>query len=156
MDLATKEAQHLVYLMNELGVADTHQPIPLYNDNKGSVDWSGTGAITKRLRHLNMRQVAIRDAIQAREVAVYHIPGNVNPADLLTKEHRDVSHFRELRDILVPELAGVGGVGIDKVMDKDEVARRGRTTSHEATMTRPKTQTKKVSWADIVRGSHRQ
>ena len=51
---------------------------------------------------------------------------------------------------------GDGSVGIDKVMDKDEVARRGRTTSHEATMTRPKTQTKKVSWADIVRGSHRQ
>ena len=89
-------------------------------------------------------------------------PGKVNPADLLTKEHRDVSHFRELRDILVPEIVGVGGggggggVGIDNVMDKDEVARRGRTTSHETTMTRPKTQTKKVSWADVVRGSHRQ
>ena len=64
--------------------------------------------------------------------------------------------FGRIMSILLNFLWSVETVGIDNVMDKDEVARRGRTTSHEATMTRPKTQTKKVSWADIVRGSHRQ
>ena len=149
MDLATKEAQHLIYLMEELGLSDTHTPIPLYNNNKGSVDWSGTGAITKRLRHINMRHVAIRDAIQAKEVVVHHIPGNVNPADLLTKEHRDVGHFQELCNILVPQLTGVGGVGNT---NESEIARRGQKASHELPKTRPKTRAKQVSWADVVRG----
>ena len=148
MDLVTKEAQHIHYLMEELNLPDVHRAIPVYNDNRGAVDWSSTGAITKRLRHLNMRQVAIRDAINAKEVAVYHIPGKVNPADLLTKEHRDATHFRELRDILVPSEPGVGGVGNEQ---KDALARRGRATSHEEKGNTAKTMTKRVSWADVVR-----
>ena len=148
MDLVTKEAQHLHYLMDELHLPDTQRAIPVYNDNRGAVDWSSSGAITKWLRHLNMREVAIRDAIKANEVTVFHIPGKVNPADLLTKEHRDATHFQELRDILVPGEPGVGGVGNEKI---EEVVRRGRATSHEAESRSPKTMTKNVSWADIVK-----
>ena len=142
VDMACKEGQHITYLMHELGLSDTMEAIPLYNDNKGAVDWSQTGAITKRLRHLNMREIAVRDSIAAGEVSVHHIPGKTNPADLLTKEHRDDHHFQLLRDLIVPTIPNQGGVG------KDEVARRGAKTAR--TMTHVK---KTVSWADVVRGS---
>ena len=141
VDLIAKEGQHLTYLMEEMGLPDIHQAIPVFNDNKGTVDWSGTGAITKRLRHLNMRQVAVRDAIQAGEISVHHIPGKTNPADLLTKEHRDDSHFTLLRDLVVPLIPNQGGV------EKAEVARRGATRD---TMTKS-TAGKTVTWADVVR-----
>ena len=149
MDLVTKEAQRLQYLMEELRLPDTQRAIPVYNDNRGAVDWSSTGAITKRLRHLNTRHVAIRDAIKAQEVSVFHIPGKVNPADLLTKEHRDTGHFQELRDILVPAEPGVGGVGNGT---DTEIARCGSATSYKPAHPVPKTMTKRVSWADVVKG----
>ena len=141
IDLITKEGQHITYLMEEMGLSDVSQPIPIYNDNKGTVDWSGTGAITKRLRHLNMRQVAVRDAIAAGEVTVHHIPGKTNPADLLTKEHRDDTDFLVLRDLVVPLIPNQGGVG------KADVARRGETRDAMTLAAAPKT----VTWADVVR-----
>ena len=154
MDLAAKEGLHAVFIMRELGVKDAAHPIPLYNDNRGSVDWSGTGAITKRLRHLNMREVAIRDSIAHGELAVHHIPGKTNPADLLTKEHRDEHHFKLLRDHVVPPSPSVGGVGTDATSKRtnDELVAR-RTKDKE---TKPDTRAirqppKSVSWADIVK-----
>ena len=159
MDLATKEGQHIVtYLMDEMNLLpSTAHPIPIFNDNKGAVDWSSTGAITKRLRHLNMREIAVRDAIRDQEIAVHHIPGKVNPANLLTKEHRDVAHFRELRDILVPSISGVGGVGNEtqETEESNEIVARRVNDARQRTR-ETKTMRKQASWADVVKGKQNQ
>ena len=36
-----------------------------------------------------------------KEVAPVHIPGVLNPADLFTKEMRDVAHFLQLRSAIM-------------------------------------------------------
>ena len=72
-------------------------PTRLYNDNQGTVDWSKTTS-TKGMRHINLKDCAVRDSIQAEEVDICHIPGDINPSDIFTKEMRDGAHFRTLRD----------------------------------------------------------
>jgi hypothetical protein len=53
----------------------------------------------KGMRHLNIRENAIREAIQEfDEIDVQHIGGVSNPADLFTKEHKSDSIFISLRD----------------------------------------------------------
>jgi hypothetical protein len=44
--------------------------------------------VSKKLCHLNIREIAIRD--------VKHVPGHSNIADLLTKEFKSDSVFRQL------------------------------------------------------------
>ena len=112
LDLLCKEATHLGHLMRELSLPDAQDPTPTYNDNKGTIDWSFTGAITKRLRHINMKEVAIRDAIGNNKVKLTHIAGKRNPSDILNKEDRDQQPYMGLRDVLVPPLPDMGGVGI--------------------------------------------
>ena len=68
-----------------------------YNDNQGTVDWSKS-TTTKGMRHICLKDCAVRDSIQAKEVDLYHIPGAVNPSGIFTKEIRNGTYFRMLRN----------------------------------------------------------
>ena len=82
------------------------KPTHLLNDNQGSVDWSH-GHGTKKMKHINIHEMCVRAAREQGDIAMSHIPGILNPADLMTKEHQDVRHFTALRDlILVPRIRG--------------------------------------------------
>ena len=72
-------------------------PTCLYSDNQGTVDWS-KGTSTKGMRHINLNDCAVRGSIQAKEVGICYIPGDVNPSNIFTKEMRDTTHFRTLHD----------------------------------------------------------
>ena len=50
------------------------------------------------MRHVNLKDCAVRDSIQAKEVDLCHIPGDINPSDIFTKEMRGAAHFRTLCD----------------------------------------------------------
>ena len=80
-----------------MNLSDSNSPTRLYNDNRGTVDWA-KGTSTKGMRHINLRDCAVRDSINAKEVDLVHIPGEINPSDIFTKELRDATRFRDLRD----------------------------------------------------------
>jgi len=102
MDEGCKILEFIQHLFRELEVPDGKYPAPLlYNDNKGGVCWALLEAITKKLRHLNIREVAIRDAVRNNDVVLGHIPGVLNFADIFTKEMKDVQHFLDLRSALM-------------------------------------------------------
>jgi hypothetical protein len=86
---------------------DMNTPTPVFNDNQGCIYQSKSTSI-KNLRHFNMRENAVGEAVQHWEIDLKHHPGVRNPADLFTKEHYDKSHFTALRDASSP-LAWVGG-----------------------------------------------
>ena len=69
----------------------------MYNDNQGTVDWSKS-TTTKGMRHICLKDCAVRDSIQAKEVDLYHTPGAIKPSAIFTKEMRDGAHFRILCD----------------------------------------------------------
>ena len=50
------------------------------------------------MRHINLCDCGVRDSIQLKEIDLRHIPGDINPSDIFTKEMRDASRFRTLRD----------------------------------------------------------
>ena len=61
------------------------KPITVFNDNMACVYWS-KATTTKGLRHITIRENAIREAMQQNIVNVKHIAGNVNLANIFTKE----------------------------------------------------------------------
>jgi hypothetical protein len=78
-------------------IVDTKAASPLYNDNESCVKWSHN-MTTKQIRHMEMRENAVREWVQDSSLKVLHVPGRINPADIFTKEMRDGAHFRRLRD----------------------------------------------------------
>jgi hypothetical protein len=65
MDEGCKTLKNLNLLMEDLGLPDvtTHSTgQPLYNDNKGAIKWTQGCNISKKLCHLNIREMAVRDA----------------------------------------------------------------------------------------------
>ena len=95
--IATKEILSLRNRCEDMDLPDADIPTPIYNDNQGCVDWA-KGTSTKGMRHMNIRDCAVRDSVQKSEINMLHIPGILNPSDIFTKEMRDGKHFRTLRD----------------------------------------------------------
>ena len=76
---------------------DISHDTPIFNDNQGCVNWC-KNVCTKGMRHINLRECAVRESVADGDLTVIHVDGKLNPADLFTKELRDGSHFRKLRD----------------------------------------------------------
>jgi hypothetical protein len=101
MDEGTKTVEMLRHIMADIGLPDITHPAPLYNDNRGSVDWSRGASLSKRLRHMNIREVGVRDGIRLQHTRVHHIPGSFNVADIFTKEHKSSVTFTHLSHQLI-------------------------------------------------------
>ena len=101
-DECVKQLLQLSYILDGLSLLQDIMPSPstIYNDNSACVCWS-KATTRKGLRHIQMRENAIREAVLNDFVTVTHIMGKVNLADLFTKEDKDVAHFLSIRDILV-------------------------------------------------------
>jgi hypothetical protein len=106
-DEATRVTQHLRHVLSDLDMHDINTLTPVFNDNQGCIEWSKSTSI-KNLRHFNIRENAVREAFQHREIDLKHHPGVRNPADLFTKKHKDKSHFIALRECLVASRVGGG------------------------------------------------
>ena len=87
MDECVKQLQHIHHVIQDLGVLNILMPgtTNIYNDNSACVYWAHS-MTTKGLRHIQIRENAIREAVQNKFVNVQHIAGAVNLADLFTKE----------------------------------------------------------------------
>jgi hypothetical protein len=59
MDEGCKSIQQIRNIMHDLKLADVLQPTPLYNDNNGAVECSEGVSISKKRRHLNIRECAV-------------------------------------------------------------------------------------------------
>jgi len=91
----------------------------------GIVNRTGVG----RLRHVRVQYLWLQDKVRARELEVDKVPGEDNPADLLTKNVPEVllrKHIKELgyealsdRAVSAPKLNLVGGPGEDRRMDAE-------------------------------------
>ena len=73
---------------------------------------------------MNIREVAIRDAITAGEVQLGHIPGAINQSDIFTKEHKEANtkyhhmHTREKIDAAIEaDAAGMDKEHLNQMSD---------------------------------------
>ena len=75
-------------------------PTPIFNDNAACVVWSNSFT-TKGLRHVQIRDNAVRESIQKGFITVHHIEGKHNLADMFTKEDKSPDHFITIRDCVM-------------------------------------------------------
>jgi hypothetical protein len=85
---------HLCKSLSDSGVTltDIESPTVLYNDNDACVWWSHN-MTSKAAWHIDLCENSIREWVQDKTIAVRHIAGKINPADIFTKEMRDGTHF---------------------------------------------------------------
>jgi hypothetical protein len=99
-DECVKNVQMFRHILHDLHLLDTTIPTNVFNDNCGAVDWSNSFS-TKGMRHVNIRENAVREARVPNEVSIQHIPGMCNPADMFSKEFKSDTTFRALRSLVL-------------------------------------------------------
>ena len=101
-DECVKALLHLQQLVSGLKLTNELMPPPniIHNDNAACVAWSHN-MTTKGLRHIQIRENAVRESVQNGFVQIKHVAGDLNLSDLFTKEDKDDNHFLKIRDILV-------------------------------------------------------
>jgi hypothetical protein len=92
----TKSALNVRNLLINLNIPEASNPIPLWNDNQGCVDWTKGVSVSKKLRHINMRELSVHLYQRLGYVDVQHIEGKKNVADIFTKEIKDDNHSRSM------------------------------------------------------------
>eukprot|EP00957_Ditylum_brightwellii_P085662 6516439-Ditylum_brightwellii.AAC.1 len=75
-------------------------PTFIYNDNNACVCWAHN-LTTKGLRHIQIRENAVRESAKNNTIEIQHIAGDINLSDLFAKEDKNTSHFLQLHDILL-------------------------------------------------------
>ena len=104
-DECVKQLQHISFLLEDINLQHLVMPSPttVLNDNNACVVWSHN-LTTKGLRHVQIRENAIRESIEAGFVQVHHVEGAYNLADMFTKEEKSVEHFVTIRDKILSNL----------------------------------------------------
>ena len=89
--------------MKELGYAV--KPIQISGDNQGSIFIAQNPVTEKRSKHVDIWYHYIREVIERGLVEVNYIPGEDNPADLLTKNLGRVKFekFRSMYGLYFPK-----------------------------------------------------
>jgi hypothetical protein len=103
-DECVKQLQHLSFLVEGFHLHEEimKSPTAVYNDNAACVNWSKSKT-TKGLRHIQMRENAVRENVEKDFITVRHISGKYNLADLFTKEDKDPEHFIRLRNFILTD-----------------------------------------------------
>jgi hypothetical protein len=101
-DECTKNLIQLSHILTHLPLNTPVMTLPsiIYNDNMACVCLS-KATTTKGLRHVQIRENAVRESVQSNFITVQHIERKINLSDHFTKEDKDADHFITLRDLLL-------------------------------------------------------
>ena len=101
-DESTKNILHILNIIHDIGLTSDliHGPVQIWNDNKACVCWTKS-TTTKGLRHVQIRENAVRESVATGIVTVNHIEGKKNPSDIFTKEDKDIEHFVNVRNSIM-------------------------------------------------------
>ena len=70
-------------LMQEIGFK--LGPLPLCGDNQGAIFIASNAVQEKRTKHIDIRYHYIREVVEQRQIDLFFIPTEENPADMFTK-----------------------------------------------------------------------
>ena len=89
----SKAAAHLKWFARLVSKVELWDPcpIPLYCDNQGSIDSAGNSQQSTRTRHIEIKDLFVRDAVRDKIVITSKVASLDNWADFLTKNPGPVS-----------------------------------------------------------------
>jgi len=90
---AAKVTKYLRFILHELGYTQT-EPTPIYEDNDSAIKIVNHSRPTDRSRHVEIRYFALQHWRLMKDIILIHLPGVLNPADVLTKALGWVLHHR--------------------------------------------------------------
>ena len=97
-------SRQVVWMHTLLGELGYHlKAIPVCGDNQGSIFIASNPVTEKRSKHIDIHDPYICEVISDGHVIMYFVPGDDNPADLLTK-NLGVVKPRKFRDALGLEI----------------------------------------------------
>ena len=70
-------------MIEELGIK--LKAIPIYGDHQGSIFIASNPVQESRTKHIDIRYHYIRKVVIAKKVELMFMPGEMNPADMFTK-----------------------------------------------------------------------
>ena len=76
-------------------MADAFDQITIHNDNEACISWYAS-LTNKGIKHINLHECKVHEAIIDGNVRVLHIPGVIDTSDIFTKELKDAAHFRNV------------------------------------------------------------
>ncbi|KAL7524366.1 hypothetical protein ACHAWF_000920, partial [Thalassiosira exigua] len=90
---------HVVAVLRKHGypIKDNLEATVIYNNNEAYVQWSHNMTM-KRTRQMENKENSLREWVWEGSLAVCHVRGHINPTDIFTKEVKDDTHFRRLRN----------------------------------------------------------
>ena len=99
---AGKEMLWMRNILQEFGHSIS-TPSTLFIDNQSALNVSKNPEHHGRMKHLDLRTFWLRDAVEAKHIASFHLPTDDMPADLLTKSlaREKVVKFRSMMGLVV-------------------------------------------------------
>ena len=99
-----KNILNLLHVIDDLDLTDDiiTGPVDIWNDNNACVCWS-KNTTTKGLRHVQIRENAVREGQAMGLFKIKHIPGKNNSSDIFTKEDKDTEHYLNVRDSMMDD-----------------------------------------------------
>ena len=79
----SKQAVWIKILIEELGFHLT--AIPIYGDNQGAIFIASNAMQESCTKHIDIQYHYIRELINAKQVELMSVPGEMNPTDIFTK-----------------------------------------------------------------------
>jgi hypothetical protein len=87
----SRQAVWIKTMLEKLGIQ--LKAVPIYGDNQGSIFIASNPVQESRTKHINIRYHYIHELIAAKEVELMFVPGEMNPANMFTKNLQNITTF---------------------------------------------------------------
>jgi nitrogen regulatory protein PII-like uncharacterized protein len=88
----SRQAVWIKTMIEELGI--WLKAVPVYDDNQGSIFIASNPVQESHTKHIDIRYHYIHELIGAKEVELMFVPGEMNPANMFTKNLQKVKFLR--------------------------------------------------------------
>jgi hypothetical protein len=79
-------------MIEELGI--WLKAVPIYGDNQGSIFIASNPVQESRTKHIDISYHYIRELVGAKKVELMFVPGEMNPANMFTKNLQKVKFLK--------------------------------------------------------------
>jgi hypothetical protein len=88
----SRQAVWIKTMIEELGIV--FKTVPIYCDNQGASFIASNPVQESRTKHIDIRYYYIRELVGAKKVETMFVPGEMNPADMFTKNLQKVKFLK--------------------------------------------------------------